>query len=83
MHHIESVKDAPTRLFDSSNLLALCTDCHNAVHGKADALNAIINDGVALDVVARVVATRGLPKGEGGCFNFRFGGNYQAAPSLV
>ena len=55
-----------SRLFDSSNLLALCQTCHNAVHGKADALNAIINDGVALDVVARVVATRGLPEVGGG-----------------
>ena len=65
VHHIDSVKDAPTKLFDTSNLLALCSDCHNAVHGKADALNVIINDGVAIDVVARVVATRGL-QGRGG-----------------
>ena len=66
VHHIESVKDAPARLYDTSNLLALCSDCHNAIHGKTDALNTIINDGVAVDVVARVVATRGLPDRGGG-----------------
>lgn len=63
VHHIDSVKDAPTKLFDTSNLLALCSDCHNAVHGKADAIGRLLADGVEAQLIAEVVARRGGPPG--------------------
>lgn len=66
VHHIESVKVAPTRLFDSDNLLALCQTCHDAIHAKRDALCAMLAAGVDINRVARVVATRGLPERGGG-----------------
>lgn len=62
VHHIEDVKKSPTRLFDSENLLALCQTCHDALHGKSEALSRILAGGVAPTEAARVVG-RGGSKG--------------------
>lgn len=36
-HHIDKVKDAPTKLLDNLNLVCLCTTCHKlADAGKLD-----------------------------------------------
>ena len=67
VHHIESVKDSPSRIFDSSNLLALCTTCHDAVHGKTEAIARLLSDGIGAAHAAQVIARRGShsPQKEG------------------
>ena len=33
VHHIVSVEEAPKRRLDVSNLLAVCHECHEDIHG--------------------------------------------------
>lgn len=35
VHHVQSQADAPQRVLDVSNMVALCDDCHGTRHGKA------------------------------------------------
>ena len=39
VHHVVPVKDAPDRVFDPTNVVALCKLCHRLVHA-GEALNA-------------------------------------------
>jgi hypothetical protein len=32
MHHIEMVKDAPKRILDEKNVIAICEICHKEIH---------------------------------------------------
>lgn len=59
VHHVEDVKKSPTRLFDPENLLSLCQTCHDALHGKSDALSRILAAGITPTAAARVVGRRG------------------------
>lgn len=34
VHHIVPLEDAPELALDMSNLVALCRDCHERVHGR-------------------------------------------------
>lgn len=36
VHHVEKVTDAPDRLLDESNVLALCHECHATRTGKGE-----------------------------------------------
>ena len=33
MHHIEKIKDAPSRRLDKSNTIAVCNECHEGIEG--------------------------------------------------
>ena len=35
LHHLETMVDAPDRIFDPANVQQLCRSCHLAVHAKA------------------------------------------------
>ena len=92
VHHIKDVKNHPEEMFKSDNLLALCQQCHDALHAKRDALQAILASGVDAQVIAQAVATGGklrvdsagsAPRREGGCFNFRSRGGNQALESSI
>ena len=73
VHHIESVKNAPHKVFDSSNLLALCSTCHDAIHGKSEAIKRLLSDGIGAAHAAQVIARGGShsPQKEGiGAVNY-------------
>lgn len=64
VHHLNEASRCPDKLLDTDNLLSVCSTCHNALHGKQDALNVLLQDGVA----PRVLAQGGM-----GSFNFQEG----------
>ena len=34
VHHVKPLKQAPELAYDSNNLMALCHDCHEAIHER-------------------------------------------------
>ena len=59
VHHVEPVENAPERLLDTSNLLALCPECHKALHGAQDALMRMLRDGLDANALAQGIAKGG------------------------
>ena len=61
VHHIHHVADRPDLVTDPSNLLALCPDCHAALHGATDAVSGLLKAGVSAKRIAATIARYSRP----------------------
>ena len=64
-HHIVHVDDAPDRMLDESNLMALCDLCHDVMHLRIDAVTKMLHEGVSMADIASAVASRQGSAGKG------------------
>ena len=62
VHHVEPVKTAPEKILCAENLLALCADCHAAIHAATTIIRRMAADGVPPARIVAVVASKGADR---------------------